>query len=103
MTNITPWVKGLAAALGIQMLSVLPVCAQNFTLSPMVNISITKNGKSRSSIDVTNNAQEPVRMRVYAESFTYDRKNGYVSTPKDAQSAVPYLNFSPRELVISHD
>jgi hypothetical protein len=100
MISITPWTKGLVGAISLQLLSVFPVAAQNFTLSPLVTISTAKSGQSRGSINVTNNAQEPVRMRVYAESFAYDRKQGFLSTPKDDHSAVPYLNFSPRELVI---
>ncbi len=100
MTNITQWTKGLAAAISLQLLGTLPVSAQNFTLSPMVTISTAKGGKSRGSINVTNHAKEPVRMRAYAESFAYDRTKGFIFTPKDAHSAVPYLNFSPRELVI---
>jgi P pilus assembly chaperone PapD len=100
MINITQWTKGLVAAVSLQLLSTLPATAQNFTLSPLVTISTAKGGKSRGSLNVTNNAQEPVRMRVYAESFAYDRKQGFVSTPKDDRSAVPYLNFSPREMVI---
>jgi hypothetical protein len=100
MTNITQWVKAVATAISFQWFSTLPVAAQNFTLSPMVTISTTKVGKSRGSINVTNNATEAVRMRIYAESFTYNRKQGFVSTPKDDSSAVPYLNFSPREMVI---
>jgi hypothetical protein len=100
MTNITLGTKRLIAAVSLQLLGILPAAAQNFTLSPMVTISTAKGGQSRGSINVTNNALKPVRMRVYAESFAYDRKQGFVFTPKDDHSAVPYLNFSPRELVI---
>jgi hypothetical protein len=100
MTNITQWTKGLVAAISLQLFSILPAAAQNFTLSPLVTISTARSGQSKGSLNVTNNAQEPVRMRVYAESFAYDRKQGFISTPKDDRSAVPYLNFSPRELVI---
>jgi hypothetical protein len=100
MTNIIRWTTGLAAAISFQLLSTLPVKAQNFTLSPLVKISTAKGGQSRGSINVTNNAQKPLRVRVYAESFTYDRKQGFTFTSKDNHSAVPYLNFSPRELVI---
>jgi hypothetical protein len=101
MTNITQWAKRLVVFASLQLIGTLPSAAQNFTLSPMVTISTAKGGQSRGSINVTNNAQEPVRMRVYAESFAYDRKQGFTSTPKDERSAVPYLNFSPRELVIA--
>jgi P pilus assembly chaperone PapD len=100
MKSIAKLVKSLAAAASIQLLTALPATAQNFTLSPMVTIAATKGGQSRGSINVTNNAQEPVRMRVYVESFAYDQQKGFVFTAKDNRSAVPYLNFSPRELVI---
>jgi hypothetical protein len=100
MTNIAKLVKGLSAAVSLHFLTALPAAAQNFTLSPMVTIATTKSGQSRGSINVTNNAQESVRMRVYVESFAYDRQKGFVFTAKDNRSAVPYLNFSPRELVI---
>jgi hypothetical protein len=100
MTNITTWTKGLIAAISLQLFSTLPATAQDFTLSPLVTISTAKSGQSKGSLNVTNNAKEPVRMRVFAESFAYDRKQGYVQTLKDDRSAVPYLNFSPRELVV---
>jgi P pilus assembly chaperone PapD len=100
MANIIPLAKGLATAIGLQLLGILPVAAQNFTLSPMVTISNTKSGQSKGSINITNNASEPVRIRVYAESFAYDQKKGFVFTAKDNHSAVPYINFSPRELVV---
>ncbi len=100
MTNITQWLKRLTVAISLQLISTLPVGAQNFILSPVVTISTTKGGQSKASLNVTNSSSEPVRVRVYAESFTYDRKQGFISTPKDDRSAVPYLNFSPRELVI---
>jgi P pilus assembly chaperone PapD len=100
MMNITQWTKGLFAAISLQLFSTLPASAQDFTLSPLVTISTTKSGQSKGSLNVTNNAKEPLRMRVFAESFAYDRRQGYIPTPKDDHSAVPYLNFSPRELVI---
>ncbi len=100
MTNITQWTKGLIATISLQLFSTLPAAAQDFTLSPLVTISTAKSGKSRGSLNVTNHAKEPVRMRIFAESFAYDRKKGYVQTPKDDRSAVPYLNFSPRELTV---
>jgi hypothetical protein len=100
MTNITQWTKGLVAAISVLLFNTLPTAAQDFTLSPLVTISTTKGGQSKGSLNVTNNAQEPLRMRVFAESFAYDRKQGYIPSLKDDRSAVPYLNFSPRELVI---
>jgi P pilus assembly chaperone PapD len=77
-----------------------PAVAQTFTVSPMVTISESKGGQSKGSINVTNNGREPLRVRVYAESFTYDRKKGFLFTSADGDSAVPYVQFSPREMEI---
>jgi hypothetical protein len=87
---------GLAGMMG----NAFPANPQQFTVSPMVTIVDSIQGQSKGSINVTNNGNEPVRMRVYAESFTYDRKKGFVFTGVDDRSAVPYLQFSPRELEI---
>lgn len=71
-----------------------------FSVSPMVTISDTKGSQSKGVINVTNSGTEPVRMRIYAEDFTYERKRGYVAAPKHERSAIPYLQFSPRELTV---
>lgn len=74
--------------------------AGSFSVSPMVNISDTRGGQARGAINITNSGKEPLRMRVYAEDFTYNRNKGYVSIPTHNRSAIPYLQFSPRELTI---
>jgi P pilus assembly chaperone PapD len=79
---------------------IAPVKAEQYNVAPMVTISTAKSGQAKGSINVTNSGKEPLRMRVYAEDFTYDRKQGFTSTGNHAKSAVPYLQFSPRELVI---
>jgi P pilus assembly chaperone PapD len=71
-----------------------------FSVSPMVTISDTKGNQAKGVINVSNNGTEPVRMRIYAEDFTYERTKGYVATPKHERSAIPYLQFSPRELTV---
>jgi hypothetical protein len=71
-----------------------------FSVSPMVTISDAKGSQAKGAINVTNNGPEPVRMRIYAEDFTYERTKGYVTTPKHERSAIPYLQFSPRELTV---
>jgi P pilus assembly chaperone PapD len=78
----------------------LPVMAQQFSVAPMVTIVSTQGNSSKSSINVVNKGKEPLRVRVYAESFTYDSKKGFVFTQSDERSAVPYLQFSPREMEI---
>lgn len=74
--------------------------AGSFTISPMVTVSDTKGNQAKGVINVVNSGDKPLRMRVYAEDFTYDRKKGYVATPKHERSAIPYIQFSPRELTV---
>lgn len=96
--------KKLVCGFGIGLVSnivhSLPTWAQNFTISPMVTITQSQDGQSKGSININNKGKEPLRMRVYAEDFTYERKKGFVSIGNHDRSAVPYLQFSPRELVI---
>jgi P pilus assembly chaperone PapD len=91
-------------AIGIGLLAnsffLFPANAQQYTISPLVTITEAKGGQARGSITVINRGNEPLRMRVYAESFTYDRQKGFVFTAQDDRSAAPYLQFSPRELEI---
>jgi P pilus assembly chaperone PapD len=74
--------------------------AGSFNISPMVTISDTKGSQAKGSINVSNSGKEPLRMRVYAEDFTYTRTTGYVASSKHDHSAIPYLQFSPRELTV---
>jgi P pilus assembly chaperone PapD len=86
------------SASGLMIMS--PASAQQFSVSPLVTISGSVSGQSKGSINVTNKGQENLRVRIYAESFTYDRQKGFVFTAADDRSAVPYLQFSPREMEI---
>jgi P pilus assembly chaperone PapD len=96
--------KNIIYCLGIGVVSnifqLTPVVAQNFTVSPMVTITEAKGGQSKASITIRNKGKELLRMRVYAEDFTYERKKGFVTTGNHDRSAVPYVQFSPRELAI---
>ncbi len=93
-------ILGLGIGLMTNLLSCLPTWSQQFVVTPLVTIGEFKGGQAKGSIAITNKGNDPLRMRVYAESFTYDSKKGFTFTPKDNQSAVPYLQFSPRELEI---
>jgi hypothetical protein len=72
----------------------------NFSISPLVNILNLRNGQAKGVINITNKGQDPLRMRIYSENFTYDRSKGYVASDNHPQSAINYLQFAPRELVI---
>lgn len=98
--NITKLVSGVGLGLIASFCTTVPVKAQQFTVTPLVTIGDFKAGQAKGSISVTNKGAEPLRMRIYAESFTYDRKQGFTFTPKDDRSAVPYLQFSPREIEV---
>jgi P pilus assembly chaperone PapD len=89
---------GMGLAANLSVLSA--VWAQRFTIAPMVTIVETKSGQASGSISIFNQGQEPLKMRVYAESFTYDRLKGFTFVPQDNRSAAPYLQFSPREMEI---
>ena len=97
-------VKKLCLSLGLSVCTaigtIVPARAEQYNVAPMVTIATAKSGQAKGSINVTNSGKEPLRMRIYAEDFTYDRKQGFTSTGNHAKSAVPYLQFSPRELVI---
>lgn len=78
------------------------VQAQNIsiTVSPMVTITKLTNAQARASFSVTNTSRIPIRTRIYAQDFDYDKDQGFTRTNKDSNSATPYLQFSPKELVI---
>jgi P pilus assembly chaperone PapD len=79
---------------------VAPASSQSFSVSPMVTIAEARNGQAKGSITVANLGTKILRMRVSAEDFTYDKKDGFKTIDRHELSAVPYLQFSPRELVI---
>jgi P pilus assembly chaperone PapD len=93
-------ILALLAGLLLIIASATKSTAGSFSVSPMVNISDTRGGQAKGAINVTNSGKEPLRIRVYAEDFTYNRNKGYVSIPTHDRSAIRYLQFSPRELTI---
>jgi hypothetical protein len=99
--NTVTILGGLTVASSSMVLSA-PAYAQavSITVSPMVTISKIKGAQSRASFSVTNKSQIPIRTRIYAQDFDYDVEKGYVKTTSHSNSANPYLQFSPKELVI---
>jgi hypothetical protein len=83
----------------IALISPAQAQTQRFEVSPMVTITRMRNSQAKGAITITNSGKEPLRVRVYAEDFTYDRQ-GFVSTTSHPQSAISYLQFAPRELVV---
>ena len=76
----------------------LPAFAQ-LGLSPLLLEEQVTRGRAQGVITLTNATDEPIRARVYSEPFTYGR-SGYVRLSEDAADLSPYLQFSPREMVI---
>ncbi|MBD2451450.1 P pilus assembly protein, chaperone PapD [Nostoc sp. FACHB-152] len=70
------------------------------SLSPMVIDLQANRGQAQASINVSNNSDQPFRARVYAQPFTYDRVTGFKTLTSSPNDLNPYLQFSPRELVI---
>jgi hypothetical protein len=89
--------------MGLNTILSFPALAQtvSISVSPMVTIQPIKGAQSRSSFSVTNSSTIPIRTRIYAQDFDYDRSEGYTKTETHSNSASPYLQFSPKELVIA--
>lgn len=70
-------------------------------LSPMVVQEEVSRGRAQSVLTVNNPSAESLRVRVYAEPFTYDRETGFsLAVEEDNNNLTPYLQFSPREFVV---
>lgn len=68
-------------------------------LSPLVLEEQAQRGRSQGVITLLNSTDRPIRARVYSEPFTYGQ-NGFVSLTSAPADLSPYLQFSPREVVI---
>lgn len=100
------WFKRLGLVMGSSLLALsyplgqLAVQAQ-VGLSPLVIHTELEQGQAQGVISVRNASDQPFRARVYAEAFTYERETGFQTLPEDSLgNLVPYLQFSPHELVV---
>jgi P pilus assembly chaperone PapD len=69
-------------------------------ISPLVVEIQENNGQAQATINVINHTKAPFRARVYTESFTYEKEKGFNTISQNTDSLAPYLQFSPRELVV---
>jgi hypothetical protein len=74
--------------------------AQSVSISPLVTIEQLKGSQNKTTVTVSNSSDKPLRARIITTDFTYDRDNGFTAIPTHPKSAVPYLQFSPREFVV---
>lgn len=70
------------------------------SLSPLVIEVQARRGQAQGVINVSNTSNQPFRARVYAEPFTYSRDTGFKTLTSSPSDLTPYLQFSPRELVV---
>ena len=92
-------IVSLAAVIGLG-LPVRDAIAQSVSISPLVTIEQLQGSQNKTTVTVSNNSDKPLRARIVTTDFTYDRETGFISIPTHAKSAVPYLQFSPREFVV---
>lgn len=95
--------NGLSGGLMIGLLTLLhgslPATAQ-VRLAPLFLEEQVERGRARGVITLTNITEQPIRVRLYAEPFTY-RREGFVSLADSPADLSPYLQFSPREVEIA--
>ncbi len=89
----------LAAVVGIG-LPYYSAIAQSVSISPLVTIEQLQGSQNKTTVTVSNSSDKPLRARIVTTDFTYDRENGFTAIPTHAKSAIPYLQFSPREFVV---
>lgn len=70
-------------------------------LSPLVLEAEAARGRSQGTLTVSNTSEAAVRVRMYAEPFTYEQDTGFTTLASDPSDLSPYLQFSPRELEIA--
>jgi hypothetical protein len=92
-------VVGLAAIFGMA-LPVYNAIAQSVSVSPLVTIEQLQGSQNKTTVTVSNSSDKPLRARIVTTDFTYDQEIGFKAIPTHAKSAVPYLQFSPREFVV---
>jgi P pilus assembly chaperone PapD len=82
-------------------LFLLPGAAQaQLSVSPLVIETEAQRGQAQGAITIANTSNAPIRLRIYAEPFTYSRDKGFQRLESSPNDLTPYLQFSPRELTI---
>jgi hypothetical protein len=92
-------IVAFTAAIGLG-LPVDEAIAQSVSISPLVTIQQLQGSQNKTTVTVSNSSNKPLRARIVTTDFTYDRDRGFTAIPTHANSAIPYLQFSPREFVV---
>lgn len=77
------------------------VAKADVSISPVVIETEVQRGQAQGTISVANKEAETFRARVYTTPFTYDREQGFQALSSSTNDLSPYLQFSPKELVVS--
>ncbi len=94
-------------AAGVAMLTSHRSVVAQVGLSPLILQESAQRGQSSGFVNLINGGSEEQRVRLYAEPFTYAADGGLVTIESEAvevenaANLVPYLQFSPRELVLA--
>lgn len=78
----------------------LPPARAQVSIAPLIIETQTEQGQATGLFNVANSGNEPFRARLYAEPFTYNRDSGLETIKTNPHDLTPYLEFSPRELVV---
>ncbi len=78
----------------------LPPARSQVSIAPLIIETKTERGQAQGLFNVANSSNEPFRARLYAEPFTYNRDAGFETVQPNPNDLTPYLEFSPRELVV---
>ncbi len=78
----------------------LPAARAQVSISPLIIETQSQQGEATGFFNVSNSSNEPFRARLYAEPFTYGRDAGLETVKTNPNDLTPYLEFSPRELVV---
>ena len=89
----------IAGSLAANFIGISPAIAQ-VGISPLAIESEAVKGRAQGVLTVINSSDQPKRVRIYSEPFTFNQ-NGFVSLSSDPSDLSPYLQFSPREVVIN--
>lgn len=80
-------------------IATVPSAIAQVGMSPLFIESEASRGRAQGVLTLINSSDESMRVRLYAEPFTFNQ-DGFVSLPADEKDLSPYLQFSPREVVI---
>ncbi|HLP88019.1 MAG TPA: P pilus assembly protein, chaperone PapD [Nostocaceae cyanobacterium] len=97
LRNFALYIVGAVLSIGLG----CEAAKANLILSP-IYVDLTANrGKSEGVLNVGNSSNEAIRVRLFPKFFSYNRDGEFQElTESDERNLSPYLQFSPREIVV---